>query len=142
MSNGRLPLVPIALAALIALTTALTRVKVEREYQDVALIADYGEVQSLAAVAGLEVSAALARLKQAGLTSVAIEEPLVQDLVNSGDLRTSRGLASTQLTATTARGAVALRTLARKLKLDPGVAVVPITAAWSLLANSGGGLDP
>ncbi len=86
MSNERLVALPVLLAALVATTVAVERVHLERATRQVALVADYGEVEALAAYADVPLGEALSALQKAGLTAVAVEEPLVDALVNNGVL--------------------------------------------------------
>jgi len=77
-------IVLLALGGLTAVMVAAQRWSVERKNRTVELVADYEEIVALATDEGCSVDEALRRLKDAGLTSVAIREETLTDLVNQG----------------------------------------------------------
>lgn len=77
-------IVLLALSGLTALMVAAQRWSVERKNRTVELVADYEEIVALATEEGCSVEEALRRLKAAGLTSVAIREETLTDLVDEG----------------------------------------------------------
>ena len=151
MSNERTVLLPLLLCLGVAAWVAADRIGVERDNSSVALVADHQDVAALAAYTGLELTDCLARLHAAGLTSVAVEEPSLLDLRDSGELRVGpvASGAGCRLVASTRRGGVALAQLALCLPAAPRSAGAMVAgswleteADWRVLAELGGGLDP
>ena len=69
-----------------AFILAGNRYRLESRNKAVELTLDYGELQSLSASSGVSMPALLQRFKAAGVTSVAITETLLGDLVTTGQV--------------------------------------------------------
>ncbi|MBI5834165.1 MAG: hypothetical protein HZB16_17865 [Armatimonadetes bacterium] len=150
MSNRRALLIPVLVALLVATWLAGGRLGLERSYRDVEVSVDYAEVSAVAAFSGQSVPAVLARLRGLGLVSVALEEPLLRDLVNGGALTLTggphtaaqAGSVEAAATAGSAAGLAAVTALARRYggtRMGPTVRLgVPGLA----LLDAGGGIDP
>lgn len=74
----------LGLALLGAVGMAGARWRVERSNRMVELVADYDEVVDLATDTGTSLDTVLQRLQQAGLTSVAVSEETLAQLINAG----------------------------------------------------------
>src|SRR5688500_13040361 len=83
------PILPCFLAAgaLAALTVLFFRHQVEARNRTVELTVDYAQVAQIAAAAGLGTDDTLAAFKAAGVTSVALSEESVADLIGLGAAR-------------------------------------------------------
>ena len=74
----------LAAALTVSLLTATQRFRVERRNRAVELIADYSEIAQLAIASGRSTIEALKTLKSAGVTTVAISELTIGDLMAQG----------------------------------------------------------
>ncbi|MDH7601439.1 MAG: DUF5693 family protein [Armatimonadota bacterium] len=74
----------LGLGLIASLLTGLERARVEHLNRTVELVADYSEAAQLAAGSGKSVKEVLKALKSAGITSVAISEPTIGDLMAQG----------------------------------------------------------
>jgi hypothetical protein len=83
--QNRLLTTLLALGVLGAAWTLANRHAVEMRNRAVEIAVDYTEVAQLAGASGLTVPQTLARLKQAGATSVAIQERTMADVMTSGE---------------------------------------------------------
>jgi hypothetical protein len=81
---SRIPFLLLIIGLLASLWTAGRRVAVERAAQTVELTIDMEQLRSLAMNVGVPLSEALSRLKQAGVTSVAIGEQSLGELETDG----------------------------------------------------------
>lgn len=84
MSNQRLPAAALACGLLVAIIPIARRWREEAAHRTVAIVADAAEIRQLATFVGQPEETVLRELHDAGLTAVAVEEPLVDDLVKSG----------------------------------------------------------
>lgn len=84
MSNQRPVAILVIVGLLAAAWVAARRWRDELAHRSVSLVADYQEIESLAAFGGVTVDTALDRLKAAGLTAVAVEEPTLGELIDDG----------------------------------------------------------
>lgn len=67
-----------------SLLTANERARVENRNRNVELVADYSEVAQIAAGSGKSTCEVLKELKSAGVTSIAVSEPTIGDLMAQG----------------------------------------------------------
>lgn len=74
------------------------RYRVETHNRAVEIAVDYSEVAKLAGAADISVSEALTRLKAAGVTSLSVEQPIVSDLIASGQVAIGKTNGITALT--------------------------------------------
>ncbi len=115
----------LAVGVAAALYGASLRYRVEQRNRRVAVAVDYAEVTRLAAAVGVTVTEALSRLKEAGVTSVAVTEETVQDLVDSGRAEPT---ASGAMTGLQVRDAATLQRVVANLTMR-GVKAVPADSA-------------
>jgi len=73
----------LALGALCAVIVAFQRLRVERPNRTVALAVDYAEVQNLAELSGVALPEVLQKLRQVGVTHVALTEWSLEEMVRS-----------------------------------------------------------
>ena len=142
MSNQRLPLLILCCGLLAALVPALWRLSVERAHRHVAIVADAAEIQQLAAFSQRPAADVMADLQDAGLTAVAIEEPLVDDLVKSGALRITPTDDGLELQASGERAQRALAGLRYRFGGRIHDGAVRLDLPFSALTELGAGLDP
>lgn len=90
--QNRLLTIILALGVIGSAWALAHRHSVEMKNRAVEIAVDYSEVAELAGASGLSVTETLLRLKQAGVTSVAIQEETLADLVSQGLVRVGRGL--------------------------------------------------
>lgn len=97
------------------------RYSVEMKNRAVEITVDYAEVAQLAGASGLAVPQALDRLKQSGVTSVAVPEKIVGDLVASGAVLMADRQGVTWLRGLTPKQAARLRESSAAVTLiEPG----------------------
>ncbi len=68
---------------------AVQRYRTESRNKAVELVVDWDEVQQMAAASGAAPVDVLKRLKSAGVTSIAVSQQTVKDLIDNGELRTN-----------------------------------------------------
>lgn len=144
MSNPRLVAIPLAVGLLLALWTVAARWRDESADRTVALVVDYNEAAALAAYAGKSLDETLSELSTAGVTSIAVEERMVKDLVEAGVLTISTSPSGTRVTAPGmgGPGAAALQRLQERFGGLRSLTGLDLQAGWPALAEAGGGLDP
>lgn len=144
MSNPRLVTIPLAVGLLLALWSVTARWRDESADRTVALVVDYSEATALAAYAGQSLDETLSELATAGVTSVAVEEPTVKDLVEAGVLTVSTTSSGTRMTAPSlgGPGLAAVQRLHERFGGLRSLTGIDLQAAWSALSDAGAGLDP
>src|SRR5688572_416746 len=81
-----LPLLLLALGAASALFSLFHRFQVERESRAVALALDYSQLRVLTSATGVPTAEAYRDFRQRGITSVAVTEDTLGDLMDHGEL--------------------------------------------------------
>lgn len=84
--RNRLLTILLAIGVIGAAWALSHRYKVETNNRAVEIAVDYSETAKLAGAANVTVTEALSRLKEAGATSLAVQQPTVSDLVASGQI--------------------------------------------------------
>ena len=146
MSNHRLLLIPVLAGLAAALLAGAQRARDEAAYRQVAVACDYAEAAAAAAFAHQPLSAILGRFKDAGLTTVSIEEPTLRELVETGVLR-FQSLADGGVEMVAQQGTDQARAAVAAFAERFGTTVIgslavrlPVPAA--ALLDAGCGLDP
>lgn len=144
MSNQRLPLFALACGLLAALPPVARRWQDEAAHTSVAIVADLAEIRQLAAYANRPEAEVLHALREAGLTAVAIEEPLLDDLLKAGDLQLAvSGDAVLVHDPATPAAAATLNRLQARFGTGPLPAgEVRLALPYAALAQLGAGLSP
>jgi len=143
VSNQRLPLLALACGLVAALLPLARRWRDEADHGTVAIVADAAEVRQLATYVQQPEEAVLQALQAAGLTAVAVEEPLLDDLFKAGALRVAT--AGRQLVVSAAgdlSATAALARLASRLGSHAEDGAVRVDLPYLALAQLGAGLRP
>ncbi len=136
----RIPLATmLAIGVLASLYGAALRYRAEQRNRRAEIAVDYAEVTRLAAAVGVPAADVLFRLKQSGVTSVAVTEDTVQDMVDAGRAQLN---ASGPMTGIQVGDAAGLQRIVTNLTMRGVRAIPPDTAAsvpsvllWTAEAN-------
>lgn len=145
MSNHRLVIVPVLVGLAAAFWTAAERIAAERRDVVTECVCEYADVTALAAYAHRPLEAALAALKEKGLTGVAVDAPTVRELVDTGVLSVQAAQTGGSWLSQpheSAMGRSALTAVCRRLGVPTTAASGLLPAPPSALMDLSAGLDP